>query len=87
MKREPETNYTTPFVWADAQPAQLIVPATKRTVAYDLAGKEVWSFTGSMSALTICMPLAAHGLPTLMGKANAAKWTSFRDFRISLQTP
>ena len=62
VKREPETNYTTPFVWTDAQPAQLIVPATKRTVAYDLAGKEVWSFTGGMSALTICTPLAAHGL-------------------------
>ncbi len=62
VKREPETNYSTPFVWTEPQPPQLIVAATKRTVAYDLAGKEVWSFTGGMSPLTICTPLAAEGL-------------------------
>jgi outer membrane protein assembly factor BamB/regulation of enolase protein 1 (concanavalin A-like superfamily) len=63
MPREPETNYSTPFVWTEPTTGpQLIVPATKRTIAYDLAGKEAWSFTGGMSALTICTPLAANGL-------------------------
>lgn len=62
VKREPETNYATPFVWTESGPPQLVVPATKRTVAYDLAGKEVWGFTGGMSLLTICTPFAAHGL-------------------------
>ena len=62
LKRKPETNYSTPFVWTGPQPAQLIVPATKRTVAYDLTGKEVWSFTGGMSEATICTPFAANGL-------------------------
>lgn len=62
VKREPETNYATPFVWAATTPAQLVVPATKRTVAYDLAGREVWSFTGGMSSLTVCTPFAARGL-------------------------
>jgi outer membrane protein assembly factor BamB len=63
VPRDPETNYATPFVWTEPETGpQLIVPATKRTIAYDLAGEEVWSFTGGMSALTICTPLAAHGL-------------------------
>jgi len=62
VARAPETNYATPFVWTEPQPAQLIVPATKRTVAYDLTGQEVWSFTGGMSKLTIGTPFAAHGL-------------------------
>jgi len=62
VKREPETNYTTPFVWTKTTPAQLVVPATKRTIAYDLAGHEVWSFTGGMSTLTVGTPFAAHGL-------------------------
>jgi outer membrane protein assembly factor BamB len=62
VKRERETNYATPFVWTVTQPAQLIVPATKRTIAYDLAGREIWSFTGGMSKLTIGTPFTAHGL-------------------------
>ena len=50
VKRPAEMNYATPFVWE--QPSggpQLIVSATKRTIAYDLTGLEVWSFTGGMS--------------------------------------
>lgn len=62
VKRDRETNYATPFVWTDTQPAQLVVPATKRTIAYDLAGKEIWSFTDGMSKLTIGTPFTAHGL-------------------------
>ena len=62
VNRERETNYATPFVWTETQPAQLIVPATKRTIAYDLEGKEVWSFTKGMSTVTICTPFSAHGL-------------------------
>jgi outer membrane protein assembly factor BamB len=62
LARDRETNYTTPLVWTETEPAQLIVPATKRTIAYDLDGKEIWSFTGGFSKLTIATPFTAHGL-------------------------
>jgi len=61
-KREAETNYTTPFVWRSGARSELIVPATRRTISYDLDGRELWSFRGGMSKLTICTPFAAHGL-------------------------
>lgn len=62
VKRPAETNYSTPFINAQETPVQLVVPASKRTVAYDLDGKEVWSLAGGMSPLTIATPYTAHGL-------------------------
>ena len=62
VQRPAETNYTTPFVWQSGARAELIVPATRRTISYDLDGHELWSFRGGMSKLTICTPFAAHGL-------------------------
>lgn len=62
VQRPHRTGYATPFVWSQPGGAQLVVPASKRTIAYDLSGKEVWSFTGGMSSLTIGTPFTAHGL-------------------------
>ena len=62
VKREPETNYSTPFLWRNGERTELIVPATRRTISYGLDGRELWSFRGGMSKLSICTPFAAHGL-------------------------
>ncbi|MGH9847673.1 MAG: serine hydrolase [Blastocatellia bacterium] len=62
VPREPETNYSTPFVWQTEARAEIVAPATKRTIGYGLDGKELWSFTGGMSKLTFCTPFAANGL-------------------------
>ncbi|HEY2573963.1 MAG TPA: PQQ-binding-like beta-propeller repeat protein [Verrucomicrobiaceae bacterium] len=62
VPRETETNYATPFVWQSGKRTELIVPATRRTISYDLEGKELWSYRGGMSKLTIGTPFAAHDL-------------------------
>jgi len=62
VKRGPETNYATPFVWWSGARVELIVPATHRTSSYDLDGRELWSFRGGMSKLTICTPFTTHRL-------------------------
>ena len=60
--RERETNWSTPFVWTHALRTELIVPATKRTISYNLeTGAEYWSLSGA-STITIPTPFTAHGL-------------------------
>ena len=61
IDREPESNWSTPYVWENELRTELIVPATYRVISYDLDGKELWSFEG-MSSITIGTPYAADGL-------------------------
>ena len=61
IDREPESNWSTPYVWENELRKELIVPATHRVISYDLAGKELWSFNG-MSSITIGTPYSADGL-------------------------
>lgn len=61
IDREPESNWSTPYVWENELRTELIVPATYRVISYDLEGKELWSFEG-MSSITIGTPYAADGL-------------------------
>jgi outer membrane protein assembly factor BamB len=61
VERPKETNWATPYIWENGQRVELIVPATKRVVAYDLNGKELWSFSG-MSSIAIPTPFTKFGL-------------------------
>lgn len=61
VPRDKETNWSTPFVWEHALRTEIVVPATKRVISYDLEGKELWSLKG-MSSITICTPFTKHGL-------------------------
>lgn len=61
VERAKGTNWATPFVWESGQRAELIVPATQRVIAYDLNGKELWSFKG-MSSIAIPTPFTKFGL-------------------------
>lgn len=61
IDREPESNWSTPYVWENGLRTELIVPATYRVISYDLEGEELWSFEG-MSSITIGTPYAADGL-------------------------
>ena len=60
IDREPESNWSTPYVWENELRTELIVPATYRVISYDLEGEELWSFEG-MSSITIGT-YAADGL-------------------------
>jgi outer membrane protein assembly factor BamB len=59
--REKESNWSTPYIWESGQRTELIVPASKRVISYDLAGNELWSLSG-MSSITIATPYSANGL-------------------------
>lgn len=59
--RPKETNWTTPFVWKNERRTELIVPATSKTISYDLDGNVLWELSG-MSTIDIPSPFAAHGL-------------------------
>ena len=60
-ERTKETNWTTPFVWKNERRTELIVPATSKTISYDLGGNVLWELSG-MSTIDIPSPFAAHGL-------------------------
>lgn len=60
-ERPKETNWATPFVWKNERRTELIVPATSKTISYDLDGNVLWELSG-MSTIDIPTPFAAHGL-------------------------
>jgi PQQ-like domain len=60
-ERPKETNWTTPFLWKNDRRTELIVPATSKTMSYDLEGKVLWELAG-MSTIDIPSPFAAHGM-------------------------
>jgi putative pyrroloquinoline-quinone binding quinoprotein len=59
--RPKETNWTTPFIWKNDRRTELVVPATSKTISYDLDGNVLWELSG-MSTIDIPSPFAAHGL-------------------------
>ena len=61
VDRDEPTNYATPYLWKNAQRAELIVPGRKQVRSYDLNGKVLWWFKG-MSTLTIPTPFEVDGL-------------------------
>ena len=61
VEREPESNWSTPYVWENDLRTEIIVHATNKVASYDLDGNELWSFKG-MSSITIATPYSHDGL-------------------------
>jgi outer membrane protein assembly factor BamB len=55
------SNWATPYIWENGLRTEIIVPATKKVISYDLNGKVLWEFSG-MSSIVIPTPFSAHGL-------------------------
>lgn len=61
VKREAESNWSSPYVWENALRTEIVIPATSRIRSYGLDGKELWSLKG-MSSITIATPFSNDGL-------------------------
>ena len=61
VKREEGSNWSTPFVWKNAERTELITLGSQAVRAYDLNGEELWSLRG-MSSITIATPYESDGL-------------------------
>jgi outer membrane protein assembly factor BamB len=61
VDRDEASNWSTPFIWKNGGPTELITTGTKRVRSYDLDGKVLWEL-GGMSSIVIPTPLSQHGL-------------------------
>ena len=61
VSREEGSNWTTPFVWENAQRTEIVTPGTKKVRSYGLDGKLLWELSG-MSSIDIPTPFAKNGL-------------------------
>jgi len=55
------TNWATPYVWETGRRTEIVVPATKAVISYDLNGKPLWEFKG-MSSIAIPTPFSKFDL-------------------------
>jgi outer membrane protein assembly factor BamB len=61
VSRDEASNWTTPFVWENAQRTEIVTPGTKKVRSYGLDGKLLWELSG-MSVIDIPTPFAKNGL-------------------------
>jgi hypothetical protein len=61
VDRDEKSNWSTPFVWENAQRSEIVTAGTGAARAYDLDGKLLWWLRG-MSSITIGTPYADHNL-------------------------
>ena len=59
--REEKSNWSTPFIWKNAQRTEIVTAGTGEVRSYDLEGKLLWSLKG-MSSITIATPYENEGL-------------------------
>jgi outer membrane protein assembly factor BamB len=59
--RDEKSNWSTPFIWENANRVELITSGTNRVRSYDLDGKVLWDLRG-MSSIVIPTPFTQHGL-------------------------
>lgn len=59
--RDEKSNWSTPFIWRNAQRTEIVTAGTDKVRSYDLNGKLLWWFTG-MSKITIATPYESQGL-------------------------
>lgn len=57
VARDEKSSWSSPFVWRNAQRAELVTCGSKRVRAYDLDGRLLWEL-GGMSSIAIPTPLA-----------------------------
>jgi len=59
--RDEKSNWSTPFIWKNADRVEIVTPGTDQVRSYDLAGQLLWHFQG-MSSITIATPFEHNGL-------------------------
>lgn len=61
VDREEKSNWSTPFVWENAQRTEIVTAGTGKTRSYDLNGTPLWELSGA-SEITIPTSLSHQGL-------------------------
>jgi outer membrane protein assembly factor BamB len=61
IDRDEKSNWSTPYIWQNAQRTEIVTPGSGKTRSYDLDGKLLWWFKG-MSGITIATPYAGDDL-------------------------
>jgi outer membrane protein assembly factor BamB len=61
VNRDEGSNWTTPFVWENAQRSEIVTPGTRKVRSYGLDGQLLWELSG-MSSIAIPTPFAKNGL-------------------------
>ncbi|MCI0462078.1 MAG: PQQ-binding-like beta-propeller repeat protein [Gemmataceae bacterium] len=61
VDRQEKSNWSVPYVWANAKRTELVTIGTGKIRSYDLDGKVLWELAGT-SGLVSLMPVAKHGL-------------------------
>lgn len=59
--RDEKSNWSTPYIWANSQRAELVTAGTNGVRSYDLDGNELWSLKG-MSSITIATPYVVEDM-------------------------
>ena len=59
--RDEGSNWSTPYVWENAERTEIVTTGTDRVRSYGLDGRLLWELAG-MSTIVIPTPVAAHGL-------------------------
>jgi outer membrane protein assembly factor BamB len=61
VERKEGTNWSSPFVWENAQRTEIVTSGSDRVRSYDLSGMLLWELSG-MSSISIPTPFARFGL-------------------------
>jgi outer membrane protein assembly factor BamB len=61
VNRQEGTNWSTPFVWENAQRTEIVTTGSDLVRSYDLDGKLLWQLKG-MSSITVPTPFVSHGM-------------------------
>lgn len=61
VARDEKSNWSTPFVWENAERTEIVTLGTDQVRSYDLDGNVLWTLKG-MSSITIATPYAVDGL-------------------------
>jgi outer membrane protein assembly factor BamB len=59
--RDEASNWSTPFVWQNAERAEIITTGSKKVRSYDMDGRPLWEIAG-MSSIHVPTPFAHDGL-------------------------
>jgi outer membrane protein assembly factor BamB len=61
QKRDEATNWTTPYIWQNAQRTELVTTGTRKVRSYDLNGNLLWELAG-LTSIHVPTPFAHDGL-------------------------
>lgn len=61
VERDEGSNWSTPYIWQNAQRTEIVTPGTGQVRSYGLDGQLLWTLSG-MSSITIATPYEYEGL-------------------------